>query len=78
MLDAIWSNYQKDGPPKNAHQQMYFGGPNLFTQVLKGFPTVVPFPKSVFYPTGQRAPATIHYFAGCMTDQGWTKKMRVK
>ena len=79
MLDAIWSNYQKDGPPKTAHQQMYFGGPNLFTKVLKQYPNVVPLPRAYFYQTSDPAvPATIHYFAGCMTKEGWTNKVGVK
>jgi mannosyltransferase OCH1-like enzyme len=75
MLEAIAVNYEKNGPPKNAHQQMFFAGPNLFAKVLSVFPNVVPMDESILYPHGKRTPAAVHYFAGCQTPNGWTKQV---
>jgi mannosyltransferase OCH1-like enzyme len=77
MLEAVAANYAKDGPPANAHQQMYFGGPSLFTTIVKQFPGIEVLPREQFYPiTGNpRIPGALHYFDGGCTAAGWVHQV---
>jgi hypothetical protein len=76
MSVKIYSNYLKTGIPKSSYEQLIFGGPYLFTDVIKQSPSIRPLPRELFYPYGKpEIPATVHYFVGGQTKAGWTHKM---
>jgi mannosyltransferase OCH1-like enzyme len=76
MLEEIAKNYREKGIPQTSYEQLIFGGPELLTRVLVGFPTVSIFDSNIFYPARkQEMPSTIHHFAGCKTRGGWTHKL---
>jgi hypothetical protein len=75
MLKAIHANYLKDGIPTNPNAQMAFGGPWLFTKIAKQFNIEI-IPRQVLYPFhNPRLPATVHFFNGGNSQDGWTKKV---
>lgn len=75
MLTAIYGNYIKSGIPKNPNEQMSFGGPWLFTKTSKLFNIEV-LPRKVLYPFhNPRLPATVHYFNGGESTNGWINKI---
>jgi mannosyltransferase OCH1-like enzyme len=77
MSDKIYTNYCQSGPPQSAYQQLVFGGPYLFTDVLAEFKTVCPFPRGFFFPHQKpEIPTAIHFFVGGQTKAGWTHQMK--
>jgi mannosyltransferase OCH1-like enzyme len=78
VSDFILSAYEKmkaaNQYPKNLWDVLKFTGPDMLTEILRGFPSVKPFSPEVFYPWPApviNRPYTVHYFAGAKKG-GWT------
>ena len=75
MLDAIYKNYCEHGTPKTPNQQMNLCGPWLLTETVKRFKVTV-LERRLLYPFhNPRLPATVHFFQGGDSAEGWTKHL---